>query len=230
MPTLHSSLFSLYWFSFVVLIIIWMCPKNFFFIWNPTNFGSMFVGWLVIRGKFPIEERYLGWWDALWWPEWHFTSYCTEYRLREKIFKHFTKIKEHEKILLRGFFWPPPLPAFCVSFFPMLQHLPSLQYYHSFLISKGFFCFFFPFFPLQTHLYRKMFFPSCPRRLTKCQFFLVYAKDPVKNIAYDSSFFLLILTSFPNWLYGWCPKSGLSERSHAIQRKAAELPEAIWGG
>lgn len=52
----------------------------------------------------------------------------------------------------------------------MLGQLPSLQYCLSFLISKGFFCLCFSslFFPLQTHLYSKMFFPSCPRRLTKC--------------------------------------------------------------
>lgn len=66
----------------------------------------------------------------------------------------------------------------------------------------------FPFL-LSRHTYTaKCFFPSCPRRLRKCQVFFVYAKDPVKIMAYGSSFFLFILTSFPSWLYGLSPASG----------------------
>lgn len=126
-------------------------------------------------------------------------------KVSEKWFSRIS-LQEHEEILLRGFLLPLPLPAFLSHSF---QSSNSCQVYstvfHSWSQKASFF---FSFSPLQTHLYSKMFFPSCPRRLRKCQVFFVYAKDPVKIMAYGSSFFLLILTSFPRWLYGLSPASG----------------------
>lgn len=132
---------SLYWFSFVVLIIVWMCPKNFFLTLNTRHFSqSMRVRqWLKNSFLFKkIKEASWMMWCIVVTTENILPHTSTEQSFREKNCKPFAK-RTWENSKWLGFLQPSPshfpLSSF-VSFFLMLQQLPSLQYCLSFLIVK----------------------------------------------------------------------------------------------
>lgn len=53
---------SLNWFSFVVLIIVWMCPKNFFLTLNTRHFSQrMWVRQWLKKSLFFLKKRSMMW-------------------------------------------------------------------------------------------------------------------------------------------------------------------------
>ena len=129
--------------------------------------------------------------------------------LEKKIFKHCTKRTwENPTAQWLSFLPPPPHPFGLVSFFSMLQQLPSLQYCLSFLISKGFSVFFF-FFPSKRTYTANCFFQVVLGDWQNANYFLTMQKHPLKTwlkIAVSFCLSLNLLSS--GCIYGWCPVFG----------------------